>query len=161
MGKRSLSPSRATRRLMVRQTTGLERPMLRRAVAITGIAVVLSAACAFAISPRGSRMGRNLGRGLLWIDRGFTPVPSSDRSHPGDSATYQAEGGVPGTFCPIPDRTSSKPIDTIDARSLSEPHQSSSSSEQIDGKNDLLLPTRDAKCTVPVTATPATKSILP
>ena len=134
--------------------------MLRRALAITCIAVGLTAACAFAFSPRVARMGRNLGRGILGIERGFTPIPANERSHTADSIAYLTEGGVPGTYCPIPP-SGSKAQTAVDPRTIAEPRQMSTAAEPADGKNDLLLPPPQAKCIVPPTATAPTRSILP
>ena len=135
--------------------------MLRRAVAITCIALGLTAACAFAFSPRVARMGRTLGRGIIGIERGFTPVPANERPHAADSAAYLTEGGVPGTYCPIPSRSGSKPQGTVDPRTVSESRQMSSVAEPADGKNDLLLPAPQAKCIVPTAATEPARPILP
>ena len=134
--------------------------MLRRAVVITCIAMGLSAACAFAFSPRVAHMGRTFGRSILGIERGFTPVPANDRSHTADSIAFLTEGGVPGTYCPTPPRSGSKPHATVDPLPIGEPRQMSSAAEPAGGSNDLL-PVAPARCVVPPAGTGAARSIVP
>jgi hypothetical protein len=129
--------------------------VLRRALALTAIAVAFSAACAFAFSPKIVYFGRALGRGLLGAERGFTPVP-----RPSDSANYDSEGGVPGTYCPIPARAGDKSLSTPTMPDTSKAPQMSSPAIAVDQSNDLLLPPPATKCLVPATA-PSGRAIQP
>jgi len=135
--------------------------MLRRALALTGLAVAVSAACAFAFSPL-ARAGRTWTRGMLGFEAGFTPVPPNAHSLADDSVTFRAQGGVPGTYCPTPARNGvAKQPATADEHVSLEQTQSSVAPPTPDGKGDLLLPTRPAICNVPTAAAPAARSILP
>jgi hypothetical protein len=133
--------------------------MLRRAIPITLAADVLSAACAFAFSPRLSRLGRTWGLGAL--ERGHTPVPRNDQTRQGDSLLFQTQGGAPGTYCPIPQRNGEASQTASDQRA---PSGSSlllaQDSLPGDAKNDLLAPPA-ARCVIPSAATPVARSVVP
>jgi hypothetical protein len=137
--------------------------MLRRALVLTGIAVVVSAACAFAVSPRVSGIGRSLSRELFGFDRGFTPATNT--AH--DSAMYEIEGGAPGTYCPIPPRNDGKSVaegaSSGSAVTIGDIAPASSASQAMSSpvKGDSLLLAPPAKCTVPAPAGTAQKPILP
>jgi hypothetical protein len=141
-------------------TPGAEGLMLRRALVVTAIAVALSAAGALAFVPGFSRVSHAWSRGSLWSGHGFTPVPPSQDSRPADDLLLQNEGGVPGTYCPIPPR-SSTPAVTPDQRASSQAPLNSGASTAPEGKTDLFLNPPVANCTVPPTATPAPRPILP
>jgi hypothetical protein len=126
---------------------------------------VLTAACAFAVSPRVSDIGLSLRRELFGFAGGFTPAASP--THAPDPSRYETEGGVPGTYCPIPPRDG-KPVaeaslvsataisDLTPAASASSPAQSS------EVRLDSLLAASPTKCTVPAAAAgPAPRPILP
>jgi hypothetical protein len=101
------------------------------------------------------------GLGGLWSGHGFTPVPqSADSRSAADDLLLQNEGGVPGTYCPIPPRNSTPSV-RADQHSSSQPPLNSGASIAPDGKTDLLSSPPAANCTVPATATPAPRPILP
>lgn len=140
---------------------GAERLMLRRALVVTAIAVALSAAGALAFVPRFSRVSHAWSLGGLWSGHGFTPVPQSpDSRGVADDLLLQNEGGVPGTYCPIPPRNST-PAASPDQRSSSQTQLTSGASTAPDAKTDLLSTPPAANCTVPPTSTPAPRPILP
>jgi hypothetical protein len=136
--------------------------MLRRALVVTAIAVGLSAAGALAFAPSFSRVSHAWSHGGLWSGHGFTPVPSSrDAEGSTDDLLLQNEGGVPGTYCPIPPRNSSSPAATPDQRASTETPLISGASSAPPGKTDLLAAPPVATCIVPATSTPAPRPILP
>jgi hypothetical protein len=140
------------------------RLMVRRVLAITVIAVALSAAGALAFAPSFSRVSHAWSRGTAWSGRAFTPVPvPRDSSAASHDASLENEA-VPGTYCPIrPHDPSMSVASPLDQRMSTEPAMSSSVSTPPLGKTDLL--TAPAMCNVapPVTthATPAQPPILP
>src|SRR5689334_1062261 len=81
--------------------------MIRRALFITVGAVALIAAGALAVVPAFARSPRRWSIGH-WSLSGFTPIPlsrdTSTVTH--DPAATEAEGGIPGTFCPVKPRDS-------------------------------------------------------
>lgn len=101
-------------------------------------------------------MGHALGRGVLGIHHGFTPTPT----RASDGNTYETEGGVPGTYCPIPARAGEKAMSTPADLGMTETPQMSTAPAPADSGNDLLLPLPPAKCTVPATA-PSARPIVP
>lgn len=129
--------------------------MFRRALALTVIAVAFSAAGAFAFSPRVVHFWRAVGQGGLGFERGFTAVPTR-----ADSTRYQNEGGVPGTFCPIPARSSEKPVASPDIPGLDDTPRMSPAAPVSKHTSDSLLLTPPAKCEVPAPA-PTGRPILP
>jgi hypothetical protein len=139
-----------------RPASGRVSPELRRTFALTTIAVAFSAVCAFAVSPKIVYLSRALGRGMLGMERGFTPVP-----RPSDSTKYDSEGGVPGTYCPIPARTGGESsVSTPPIPGTTNAPQISSAATPADGSNDLLLPPPATKCLVPA-APPSGRAIVP
>jgi hypothetical protein len=135
--------------------------MLRRVLVVTAIAVALSAAGALAFAPGFSRVSHAWSLGGLWSGHGFTPVPqSADARGAADDLLLQNEGGVPGTYCPIPPRNSS-PAVSADQRSSGQMPLTSGASTAPNAKTDLLSTPPAANCTVPATATPAPRPILP
>jgi len=119
--------------------------VLRRALALTLVAVAFSAAGAFAFSPRVVHFWRAVGQGELGFERGFTAIPSSAA----DSARFATEGGVPGTFCPIPARSSEKPVPMPAAPSIGDVPLMSPAAPVSNHPNDSLLLAPQAKCEVP------------
>ena len=116
--------------------------MLRRALVVTGVALIVGAACAYAVSPRAARMSLSFSRGLFGLERGFSPAPP-------DSSRYATEGGVPGTFCPTPSRDASP----ADQKPSSEPSMFDIPAAQSPAisasSHDSLLTATQAKCDVP------------
>lgn len=128
--------------------------MLRRVLAVTGMALVVGAACAYAVSPRMAHMSVSLTRELFGIERGFTPAPS-------DSSRYATEGGVPGTYCPIPSRDSSAVSHKSAANpSLLEPAPAQSVAPASKGGDSLLAPAQ-TKCDVPPSGSASKPLIVP
>src|SRR6187401_2495174 len=84
--------------------------MIRRALFITAFAVALSAAGAFAVAPSLARSPHRWGIGRLSLP-GHTAVPSArdTAAVTYDPAATRAEGGTPGTYCPI------RPRDSVEA----------------------------------------------
>ena len=76
--------------------------MIRRALLVTAVAVVLSAAGALAFAPDIARATHHWSLGG-WPKSGFTPVPRGidPAAVTRDPSAMSAEGGVPGTYCPI------------------------------------------------------------
>lgn len=124
--------------------------LLRRVIPVTMVAVVLSAACAFAFSPKLSRIGRLVG-GVFGIDRGFTPVP---RTHADSLLLFATEGGAPGTYCPIPARGAQKAAGDLDARAGQDLVPAQTSTADVKG-DSLLLVGGQTKCAVPAATPPA------
>ena len=138
--------------------------MLRRAFVITSIAVALSAAAALAFVPGFSRVSRGWSLGGVWSGRGFTPVPASrDARGSTDDFQLQNEGGVPGTYCPIPPRNSSNAAGSPASHSSSETPLGSGASIAPPAKTDLLTTSQAATCTAPTAPAAASQSrpILP
>lgn len=138
--------------------------MLRRALVITSIAVALSAAAALAFVPGFSRVSRGWSLSGVWSGRGFTPVPPShDGRGSADDLLLQNEGGVPGTYCPIPPRNSSSAAAAPAQHSSTEMPLSSGASMAPRGKTDLLPAAPAATCILPNAPPAASQSrvILP
>jgi hypothetical protein len=117
--------------------------MLRRVLVVTGMALVVGAACAYAVSPRVSHMGLSFSRGLFGFDHGFTPTPP-------DSTRYATEGGAPGTYCPIPSRDSASTHKSGAGSNIlgALPAQSTVTSAGAKSADSLLGPSQ-TKCDVP------------
>jgi len=137
--------------------------MLRRAVGITVIAVVLSAAGALAFAPGFSRVSRAWPRAIVWSALGLTTAPSFlDSAAITRDPSLDNEGGVPGTYCATrphdPNMVAAGP-----RRLLSEPTMSSGASTPVPGKADLLAAPAMCNVVAPDTthATPAHPLILP
>jgi len=128
--------------------------VLRRALALTVIAVAFSAAGAFAFSPRLVYFWRTVGRGGNGLDRAYTPVPSTD------SLLYQTQGGVPGTYCPIPARGAEKPMAMPLPTGITEAPRMSPAAPAAVQSSDPLLPGLPATCVIPPTA-PSARPIVP
>lgn len=139
--------------------------MLRRALALTAIAVALSAAGALAFAPSISRAGHAWNRGGVWSRIGFTPVPATRDPHAlANDSSLKNEGGVPGTYCPTrPHDPNAGAAATADQRMSIDPARTSSATTPLPGKLDLLA--APAMCNVAATdtthATPAQPPILP
>jgi hypothetical protein len=144
---------------------GVDRLMLRRVLVLTVTAVGLSAAGALAFAPGFSRVGHAWSRGSIWSGRGFTPVPVARDPHAlNNDASFQSEGGVPGTYCPIRRHDPNAGVAvTGDQRMSTEPPITSSAATSLSGKTDLLA--APAMCNISATdstrATPAQPPILP
>ena len=115
--------------------------MLRRVLVVTGMSLVIGAACAYAVSPRVAHMGRTLSRGLLGFEHGFTAAAP-------DSSRYAIEGGAPGTYCPIPSRDSVSTSKTVASQGILDGPTAQSSAVGAKSADSLLAPAQ-AKCDVP------------
>lgn len=134
--------------------------MLRRTLVITAAAVAISAAAAFAFVPRLSRTGHGWSIGGLWTGRGYTPDPQT-RNPLTASGEVQLENGngTPGTYCPIPPRSTAASPATRPAPADSAFETGASSAGQ--SKADLLQPPPAANCAPPAASTPAPRTSLP
>jgi hypothetical protein len=138
------------------------RLMLRRALAITVIAVALSAAGALAFAPNFSRVSRAWSRSVAWSGRAFTPVPVPRDSSAASHDPSLENDPAPGTFCPTRphDPNMSSATSASDGSA-----QTSSASTPVPGKIDLLAPPAPAMCNPAATdtthATPALRPLLP
>lgn len=76
--------------------------MIRRAFFVTAVAVVLSAAGALAFAPDIARATHRWSF-VGWQKSGFTAVPRAPDTAAvtRDPSAMSAEGGTPGTYCPI------------------------------------------------------------
>src|SRR5213075_1090886 len=102
--------------------------MLRRALALTAIAVALSAAGALAFAPSLSLASHTWNRGGMWSRLGFTPVPASHDPHAlANDSVLQNEGRAPGTYCPTrPHDPNAGAAVTADQRMSTDPALTSS-----------------------------------
>lgn len=135
--------------------------MLKRAVAITVIAVTLGAAAASAFTPALVRMGERWRFASVWPGPDYTPDPSS-QAHPiwvGDPL-QRDEGGVPGTYCPVRPHDNEAPLNKTGGSTPTETALGPASSPVLPAKEDSLqLPAQD--CAVPVPSATAAKSPAP
>lgn len=85
--------------------------MFRRAVLVSSVLGVVSAAGALAFAPELARAGRALSSRSPWRARGFTPAPASlDGIHGPLAATPgQPADSTPGEYCRFPTNTSTGP----------------------------------------------------
>lgn len=140
--------------------------MLKRAVAITVIAVSLGAAAASAFTPALVRMGERWRFGSAWPGPDYTPDPSS-RRYPiwvGDSV-QRDEGGMPGTYCPVRSHDNEAPLNKAGGSTPTETALGPASSSVMPATEDSLqLPAQNCAVPVPSAAaakSPAPKSLLP
>jgi len=136
--------------------------MLRRALAITVMAVALSAAGALAFAPNLSRVSRVWSRSIAWSGRAFTPVPVPRDSSAASHDPALENDAVPGTYCPIRPRDSNMSVAAPDARMSTDAGSTSHASTLVTGKNDLLAPAMCNPSSADTThATPAQRPLLP
>ena len=139
--------------------------MLRRALAITVIAVALSAAGALAFAPGLARVGRAWPHAVVWSALGLKAIPSPlDSAASTRDPSLDNQGGVPGTYCEVrPHDPNMTTAASPDQRLSTEPAMSSSATTPPPGKTDLLTAPAMCNVTPPVTthATPAQPPILP
>jgi hypothetical protein len=142
----------------------VERPMLRRALVVTMIAVALSAVGALAFAPNFARASHVWSLAGVWSGRAFTPVPVPRDSSAASHDPSLENEAVPGTYCPIRPRVPNMSAATpSDQRMSTDPALSSSASTPLPGKTDLIA--APAMCNVAPTdtahVTPARQPLLP
>jgi hypothetical protein len=127
--------------------------MLRRAVLISGAAVVLSAAAALAFAPRNSRVGGAWTGFVSWSGRAFTPAPAV-RGALGvpDDIVLENGAGTPGTFCPTTK-------DRLEGSTRVQSHAPAvtpldSTGLMLQGKSEIPQSLAPAICNVPAAVTP-------
>jgi hypothetical protein len=131
--------------------------MLRRALAITVVAVGLSAAGALAFAPDFSRVSRAWSHSIVWSTRAFTPVPVPRDSSAASHDPLLENDAVPGTYCPI------RPHDPNISVARTELPPGSGASTPAPGKTDPLTAPAMCNVTAPDTthATPARPPLIP
>lgn len=139
------------------------RLMLRRALALTLIAVAASAAGALAFAPNFSRVSRVWSHSIARSGRAFTPVPVPRDSSAASHDPALENDAVPGTYCPIRPRDPNMSVGMPDARTSSDATPTSAST-RVPEKTDLLAPVAPAMCNPSADtahATPGVRPLLP
>lgn len=122
------------------------RLILRRAFAVSVIAVALSAAGALAFAPNFSRVTRVWSHGVAWSARAFTPVPVAHDSSAASHDPSLENEALPGTYCPIRPHEPNTSIAAPDGRLSTEAVSASNASTPVSSKTDVLTPLAPAMC---------------
>ena len=131
--------------------------MIRRTLIVTAIAVALTVAGSLAVRPSFARSSHRWSI-VPWARSGFTPAaPARDTSAVSRaSALTQADVGIPGTYCPIRPRDSSR---VAKSRSAVDPTLDLGVSGSRQSKIDSAVSAAATMCPIPSGS--ATKAILP